>query len=182
MNAKDYQRQWREEHPDYDKRYREEKRDFLSDYGKKWNNDNPEYRRNYYKENKGTPRGKAAYLRANYRNLDRNHGFGVDQTASVEDIAKFIDGNRCIYCGDDNWEHLGLDRIDNTKPHSIDNCVCACGVCNMDRKDRYTVGEFIEYRKTHPRELGRYKRYPTVAMPNGVRALKPKPIKEDLYI
>lgn len=61
--------------------------------------------------------------------------------------------SKCIYCGDDNWEHLGCDRKDNSKPHTSDNIVCACGICNAERSDNYTVEEFIQYRKLHPRSI-----------------------------
>lgn len=177
MNAKDYQKQWREEHPDYDRRYREENRDYFKDYGRKWNEDNPEYRRNYYQENKRTKRGKASYKRNNCLAKDRKLGATVDQTITADWIVEHIFNSRCIYCGDDNWEHLTPDRIDNTKPHTPDNCVCACWICNNDRKDRYTVEEFIEYRKTHPRNLSRNNPYPTATLPNGTTVLKPKPVK-----
>jgi len=46
------------------------------------------------------------------------------------------DKYRCHYC----WTKLdkrilSLDRIDNSKPHTEDNCVAACISCNTHRKD-----------------------------------------------
>ena len=67
----------------------------------------------------------------------------------IENIFK----SSCVYCGDTNWEHLGCDRINNNLPHTTDNVICACGLCNVERQfNRMSVEEFIEYRKTHPRD------------------------------
>ena len=41
----------------------------------------------------------------------------------------------CCYCGETDWHKLGADRIDNSKPHSKENCVCACEKCNVERRD-----------------------------------------------
>lgn len=169
---KEYYLKWKAEHPNYYRDYHKNN----PDYYLNWTLNNPGYQKNYYEESKKTLIGKSIYIAANYRALDRKHGFGDEHTATPQEIIDFIQGNHCIYCGDSDWRHLGLDRIDNNKPHSIDNCVCACGVCNMDRKRKYTVEEFIEYRKTHPRDLKKYKRYPTEVQ-NGVVVLKPKPVQ-----
>lgn len=36
----------------------------------------------------------------------------------------------CAYCGETDWTQLGCHRIDNSKPHTIDNVVCCCRKCH----------------------------------------------------
>ena len=62
----------------------------------------------------------------------------------------------CTYC----WKQLTfvtytLDRIDNTKCHSDDNCVVACALCNKSRADTlyhkfYRESALKRYSKEHP--------------------------------
>lgn len=42
------------------------------------------------------------------------------------------------------WEWNGLDRIDNTRAHTLDNVVPCCPQCNYGRND-YSVNEFLEW-------------------------------------
>lgn len=39
----------------------------------------------------------------------------------------------CFYCGKERC--LGIDRIDNSKGYTIDNCVPCCGCCNRMKMD-----------------------------------------------
>lgn len=43
-----------------------------------------------------------------------------------------------------NFTYNGLDRLDNTKPHSKENCVACCKWCNYAKRER-TVEEFKEW-------------------------------------
>jgi hypothetical protein len=43
-----------------------------------------------------------------------------------------------------NFVYNGLDRIDNSLPHNIDNVVPACSPCNYARRDR-TIEEFRDW-------------------------------------
>lgn len=142
-------------------------RDKNRDYQKEWYSNNKETRRiqlkEYYQNNKekyylrldklkGTILG-TAYRRVHSNNTaDKNRGFDISKNVTSEWIIQNIfSGQKCIYCGDSDWTHLGCDRIDNSKPHTADNIVCACRLCNFDRKDDYTVEEFKQYRALHPR-------------------------------
>lgn len=40
-----------------------------------------------------------------------------------------------------NFIYNGLDRVDNTKPHTLENCVPCCKTCNYAKRER-TVEEF----------------------------------------
>lgn len=44
----------------------------------------------------------------------------------------------CIYC---EFPSTGLDRIDNHKGHTIDNCVSCCRECNLARSNNFTFEE-----------------------------------------
>jgi len=68
------------------------------------------------------------------------------------------DGNKCYYCGIDEedffriWgkfyggktrgKKLEVDRRDNEKGYTLENCVLACSVCNNAKSDKLTDGEF----------------------------------------
>ncbi len=43
-----------------------------------------------------------------------------------------------------NFNYNGLDRIDNTKPHTKDNCQPCCIICNRAKNNR-TLSEMYEY-------------------------------------
>ena len=133
MRAYDQQRQ----DDGYFAKYRKRKCDVLLEKNKE-----------YHK----TKNGRAVSLNNRYKGEDKRRGFDVSNNISSKWIVDNIfSGQKCVYCGDQDWTHLGCDRIDNSKPHTADNCVCACYICNIDRKDNYTVEEFKKYRILHPR-------------------------------
>ena len=146
----------------------------------------PEYRATVLQRNKKnrdvynwTMEGRASKLFNSYRDSDsKRHRYDVSGNVTPEWIMEHIFTGSCVYCGDSDWRHLGADRIDNSKPHTPDNVVCSCGICNIEREHRkLTVEEFREYRKTHPRKLnrkiGHLKPY-EVEVVNGVKVLKKK--------
>ena len=183
----EYNKKWREEHPDYakqkgkewrknnyekateyDKQYRESHREKQHERDHKRYRDNPEKekqrRREYYTNNKEktletnhryskSKEGRATKLCLNYLRDDNNmgrEGFNLERNWVVDHIFN----SSCIYCDDSNWKHLGCDRIDNDLPHTPDNVVCSCGICNIERAiKKMSVEEFIEYRKEHPRDV-----------------------------
>jgi len=60
--------------------------------------------------------------------LKRNISFQIND----EDAMAMTDLD-CFYCGIENTEirRNGIDRLDNTKPYTTDNCVSCCGTCNL---------------------------------------------------
>lgn len=119
---------------------------------KKWYEENKEeflkkkseYKKEYYKKNKkkviehnnnykkNTVKGRAVRLNDGYRTKDLKYrGCIGNMTADYMVDVLFPKG--CIYCGEKDPMKLGCDRIDNSKPHNIDNCVCCCGRCNTER-------------------------------------------------
>ena len=110
-----------------------------------------EEKKKYCKHYRSTYFGRAKSLKSRYIQNDKEKGFPTDKNIDEDWIIENIFNSQCIYCGENNWRKLGCDRIDNTKGHTPDNCVCSCWDCNNDRKDKFTVEEFIQYRKLHPR-------------------------------
>ena len=87
---------------------------------------------------------KCSKMVSSYRCKDKKYGYTTD-------IDRFwlydkIKDGRCFYCGD--TKHLGLDRIDNNKGHTKDNCVVCCYDCNCARNRNFTFEEMIELGKT----------------------------------
>lgn len=131
---------------------------------KKYNDSHKEEHRQYYLDNRekilqkrkeaySTKEGRARHLIQAYRQQDKEGNRG-QCTLTVEELVSIIDCG-CKWCGEKDWRKLGADRIDNSKPHTFENCVCSCLSCNVKRFGSKTVcqftkdGEFIaEYPST----------------------------------
>lgn len=132
------------------------KNEFIKRYGEekylKWRIQTSEWDRKHRKTNrrwfKDEKEKRANMLINNYINLDKKYNRG-ECTLTVEQIIKLWE-NGCCWCGEKDWHSLGVDRIDNSKPHTIDNVVCSCRNCNVKRGRtkrilQYTKdGEFIK--------------------------------------
>lgn len=61
------------------------------------------------------------------------------------DEFKHLTTSACTFCGrlPTAGKHNGIDRVDNAKGYDIDNCVTACGDCNI-AKHTQTSTEFVE--------------------------------------
>lgn len=186
MTKKEYNKKWREEHPDYakkkskewkqnhksevvayNKQYREEHKEEQKQRDYERYHSNPEKekqrRKEYYRANpekalstnqkySKSKSGRATKLILNYKRNDIEYDRG-DCTLTKDWVIANIFSSSCIYCGDSDWQHLGADRIDNSLPHTPENCVCACGICNIERQIQdMSVEEFKEYRLANPRK------------------------------
>ncbi len=76
----------------------------------------------------------------------------IDFNLSIEEFTKLISQD-CFYCAippnttrkiDKNNSYLynGIDRVDNNKGYTIENCVACCKMCNF-AKNNYTLEEFL---------------------------------------
>lgn len=143
-------KQWRDKNRDkwleYQRKYYSEHIEDKREYQRQWRKDNNSVEKQ--KEYRNTKKGRAICLSSAYRHYDRDT-FSADTTISnTWIINNLFSGQSCVYCGDNNWKHLGADRIDNSKPHNEDNIVCACGICNVERQILLmSVSEFKTYRK-----------------------------------
>lgn len=88
-------------------------------------------------------RDKAQKLKARYIDLDKKK-FGVGNDLDVDWIVENIINSKCEYCDESNWNKLGCDRIDNSKPHTKDNVICSCGRCNVVRGNKFSVEDMKE--------------------------------------
>lgn len=96
----------------------------------KWTND---YKRNNYKG-----RSLAKYVA--YKEIDKKKGFQFDLTKEfIEEKLK----QPCMYCGDLNFNKMGLDRLDNSIGHLKTNVVPCCDECNIARSDHFTHEEML---------------------------------------
>lgn len=77
---------------------------------------------------------KAMYQVSNYKRDDRINNRG-ECTITTQWMIENVYNGHCLYCGKTDWRKLGLDRIDNSKPHTLDNVVVCCEECNKKRGD-----------------------------------------------
>ena len=184
------QKRYRIDHPEKDKEYylehREERLKYSAEHfqrnKEKKNTQKREWRKNNRRkhlqstsEYLKTPYGRATHLVSRYKYSDIEKGRDGFSLTPVW-VLNHIFSSTCVYCGDSDWKHLGCDRIDNTKPHTPENCVCSCGVCNVERQiKKMSVEEFKDFRKTHPRgwdSIDNLK--PDIVEINGKKVLKKK--------
>lgn len=105
---------------------------------------------------RATPDAVVISLYSQYKNSAVKRG--LEFSLTLEQFKTLI-FQECNYCGSDPIEtttsksrnrtsmpvkHNGIDRIDNTKGYTMDNCVPSCLTCNMMKK-QLTVDEFLEH-------------------------------------
>jgi len=88
-----------------------------------------------------------------YRSKAKNKGRSFDLTE--KEFFALTDAD-CHYCGSSPsldmrckpnspaYHYNGIDRVDNTKGYSNDNCVTCCSVCNYAKR-RMTRNQFLEW-------------------------------------
>ena len=86
---------------------------------------------------------KAKTIVYRYNYIDKQR-FGTTGDLDYKWVIKNIFNHKCTYCEESDWKKLGCDRIDNNKPHTKDNCICACGRCNVLRGDKFSVEDMKE--------------------------------------
>ena len=82
------------------------------------------------KNYRNTPLGRCTYLVHNYKEMDEKNGFGDVIDFDAEWMFENILSKPCAHCGEADWHKLGCNRIDNTKPHTMDNVEPCCFDCN----------------------------------------------------
>lgn len=141
---------WRAENPEKVKKSQEEfdknHPDRRKEISKKFRDTHKEQRLSEGREYDKTKSGRASRIARYLKQYDKDAGRG-ESTITQKWILDNIFTSSCVYCGETDWRLLGCDRIDNSLPHTPDNVVCACGKCNIERGNRWTVEEFIEHKK-----------------------------------
>lgn len=92
-----------------------------------------EYWSNWYREQAKLTRLKNPAKAIYWDTRANDKGKGFHFPLSVQEIENII-SVPCSYCGESKLR-LTLDRIDNTKGHTLDNVVCSCIRCNLLRRD-----------------------------------------------
>lgn len=77
-----------------------------------------------------TPMGRALYLVGDYRQADRKYARG-ECNLTAKWIVENIFSKPCVHCGETDWTKLGCNRLDNSKPHTMDNVEPCCKKCNL---------------------------------------------------
>ena len=149
---KNYRENNREKINAYFKDYYQNNKEKLSNNSKEYRSQNKDRINAQKREYTKTKTGRANSLAHTYREKDKIKLFNISNNVNGKWIVENIfSGQKCVYCGDQDWTHLGCDRIDNNKPHTPDNVVCSCFLCNLTRTDKFNVEEFKQYRALHPR-------------------------------
>ena len=121
---------------------------------KQWRTDNAEHIKEYDKQRHAewyaTLEGYAYCVRSRNLHIDREKGRCGKDEDPLPSLEYYIE---CFAEGIDYYDgkqypfnEMGFDRIDNSKPHTIDNIVVATTFHNKDRwYKRMTVQEYKEY-------------------------------------
>lgn len=88
-------------------------------------------------------RDKISKMLSAYKCKDKKRGLSFNLTREFMERKIF---EPCVYCGD--TKRIGLDRIDNSKGHTEDNCVSCCYECNVARSDIFSYEEMFVLGKT----------------------------------
>lgn len=102
-----------------------------SEYNKLWREKNKEYDRERRKDYMNTPMGRASHLVGLYNNEDRKHNRGKGNL-TPQWVLENILIKPCAHCGKEGWEIIGCNRLDNSKPHTMDNVEPCCKSCNTN--------------------------------------------------
>ena len=91
-----------------------------------------------------TPMGRAHGLVRAYTQEDKKYNRG-ECDFDAKWVVDNIFSKPCVYCGITGWEVIGCNRLDNSKPHAIDNVEPCCGKCNvlLQMNNRDNLGRFI---------------------------------------
>lgn len=85
-----------------------------------------EYNKVYSK----TKMGRAQKQFQQYKSMDNRNGFGDVIDFDAKWIVDNIYTKACVHCGETDWHKLGCNRLDNSKPHIVDNVEPCCFHCN----------------------------------------------------
>lgn len=140
-----YGEQWYNDRLAKHREWRKNNSNHIKEYNEKHRQKNKEYHKNYEQKRISTPLGRAKSLIRAYKSSDKKKGYGECTLTPEQLIGLWNKG--CVYCGETDWHKLGADRLDNKKPHALENCVCSCWKCN-DTKQRKAIKQpVMQYTK-----------------------------------
>lgn len=81
---------------------------------------------------------KGRYRSGKFKAKKRN----VDWDLTLEEYSDLVRSGECHYCkGTLSKTGYSLDRVDNSKSYTLDNCVPCCRHCNMIKGDSLSYKE-----------------------------------------
>ena len=119
---------------------------------KKYKEKNKEKFKESYKNWLHSPKGRANKLWRKYNQMDKEADRGLGDL-TPKWIVEHILSQPCAHCGKTGWDVIGCNRLDNSKPHTMDNVEPCCYDCNIklsieDKKQpiyQYTLdGELVK--------------------------------------
>lgn len=120
-----------------------------AEYSKQYYADNAEARKEYKKQYYATIEGYARSIRWTNLQADRKYGrIGAeeDPLPTIEEYIELLQ-QRDYYDGKQyHWSEMGLDRIDNSKPHTLDNVV-PCSTAHNIQRGKMNFEEFLKIMK-----------------------------------
>lgn len=99
-----------------------------------------------HKEWLHTPNGRASSLLNAYNHKDEEYNRGKGDL-TPEWIVENIFTKPCAHCGKTGWKIIGCNRLDNSKPHTMDNVEPCCKECNNNlasEEKRMTLGVLVD--------------------------------------
>lgn len=116
---------------EYMKRYTEKNRERLNEYQRYYYERNKDEKHFQRMRNKSmdTQNAKAAKMYYSYRRSDREHNRGEGDLTKKWIIENIL-SKPCAHCGETDWHKIGCNRLDNSKPHTMDNVEPCCWECN----------------------------------------------------
>lgn len=85
--------------------------------------------RDKHKYYKNTLLGRANVLNSSYKASDKKYNRGEGDLTSKWIVDNIL-SKPCVHCGETDWHKLGCNRLDNSKPHTMDNVEPCCFHCN----------------------------------------------------
>lgn len=122
-----------EKQKEYYKKFKETHKEELKSYLHQYYLSNKEEllskQKEWTKEYRKTPMGRAVLLVSNYKRHDRMENRG-EGNLTAKWIVDNIFSKPCTHCGETDWTKIGCNRLDNSKPHTMDNVEPCCFKCN----------------------------------------------------
>lgn len=150
----------KEERKEYNKRYSQANAERIKEQWKQYYSKHREkiltQRTEYNKEYSKTQMGRAQRQLQQYKFMDRRNG--LDEVIDFD--AKWIVDNiytkHCVHCGETDWHKLGCNRLDNSKPHTIDNVEPCCFHCNCRLNGKEATSRIKEVAKSRKHKTYQY--------------------------
>ena len=98
-----------------------------------------------HKEWLHTKKGRASTLLNAYNHKDEKQGRGKGDLTSEWIVENIFSGQKCAHCDETDWTKLGCNRLDNSKPHTMDNVEPCCKKCNDELHSNDILKPIYQY-------------------------------------